>query len=122
MVVAIDNQSGQPVRFPAYEPAGIGICVRQNLTAKAQCLSQPRLEKERIYRFPMVEGPDADADLGLGRIGPSGQPPPVTGEHINGISRTGLPINTGDGAGEYPGVAVAKRFLPFGLQDDGWHP
>lgn len=103
---AIDSDARQAVGLAGDQTVSVQTVALRDPIAPALCLLQAANEEIDVNLFIFLEGPDACADLRLGRIGAARQPLALAVENIDGFTGEGFTLNALNGTGEHPRVAT----------------
>lgn len=103
---AIDSDARQAVGFAGDQAVPIQTVALCDPITPALRLLQAANEEIDVNLFILLEGPDACADLRLGRIGAASQPFALAVENIDGFTGESFALDALNGAGEHPRVAT----------------
>lgn len=103
---AIDSDTRHAVGLAGDQTVSVQTVALRDPIAPALCLLQAANEEIDVNLFIFLEGPDACADLRLGRIGAARQPLALAVENIDGFTGEGFTLNALNGTGEHPRVAT----------------
>jgi hypothetical protein len=103
-----------------HHPKGGGGRILKESRPPRQRPLQAPTEKGRVHRLIDIPRAQPDADLGSRTVTASGKELSFAAEHVDHVPSSGGTLYAGYRPGEDPGMTLADRFLPAGLEHDAW--